>query len=137
MSSAAEAELGALFITAKTAVPTQITLCEMGHPQPCTPIQTDNSTANGLINNKIIAKATKSIDMSFYWLQCHDSQGQYRYYWRPGTQNLANYWTKHHPASHHQIFCPHIITSSKWLEAWRRNKKVTKPSVKATMARVC
>jgi hypothetical protein len=34
MSSAAEAELGALFINAKTAVSMRQTLEEMGHPQP-------------------------------------------------------------------------------------------------------
>jgi hypothetical protein len=34
MSSAAEAELGALFINAKTAVSMQQTLKELGHPQP-------------------------------------------------------------------------------------------------------
>ena len=43
MSSAAEAELGALFINAKTAVPTQQTLIKMGHPQPRTPKQTDST----------------------------------------------------------------------------------------------
>jgi hypothetical protein len=37
MSSAAEAELGALFINAKTAVSMRQTLEEMGHPQPRTP----------------------------------------------------------------------------------------------------
>ena len=91
MSSAAEAELGALFLNAKTAVPVRKTLDEMGHPQPPTPIQTDNKTAEGLINNKIISKATKSIDMNFHWLRCRDSQGQYRYYWRPGKGNLADF----------------------------------------------
>ena len=141
MSSAAEAELGALFLNAKTAVPTRITLIKMGHPQPRTPIQTDNSTAYGLINNKIIAKATKSVDMSFHWLRCRDSQGQFRYYWRPGTQNLGDYWTKHHPGSHHQNFRPQIITSKKWLDASRttmqgKNKNATMSNV-ATMARVC
>lgn len=38
MSSAAEAELGALFINAKTAVPMRKILEELGHPQPATPV---------------------------------------------------------------------------------------------------
>jgi hypothetical protein len=38
MLSAAEAELGALFINAKMAVSMQQTLEELGHPQPRTPI---------------------------------------------------------------------------------------------------
>ena len=53
MSSVAEAELGGLFINAKTAVAMQKTLENMGHPQPPTPIQTDNSTAQGELTNKI------------------------------------------------------------------------------------
>jgi hypothetical protein len=38
MSSAAEAELGALFINAKTAVSIQQTLIKLGHPQSRTPM---------------------------------------------------------------------------------------------------
>jgi hypothetical protein len=111
MSSAAEAELGALFINAKTAVSMRQTLKEMGHPQPRTPIQTDNSTTHALLANRILPKALKAMDMRFNWLRCRDAQGQHRFYWRPGTQNLADYWTKHHPASHHKSFWSQILTS--------------------------
>ena len=85
MSSAAEVELGALFINCKLAVPARKMLEELGHPQPKTPTQTDNSTANGLLNNKIIPKEMKSIDMKFHWMRCRDAQGQFRFYWIPGT----------------------------------------------------
>jgi hypothetical protein len=77
---------------------------ELGHPQTRTPIQTDNSTAHALLTNKILPKALKAMDMRFHWLCCFSAQDQYRYYWRPGTQNLADYWTKHHPAKHHNFF---------------------------------
>jgi hypothetical protein len=113
MSLAAEAKLGALFINAKTAVSMQRTLEELGHPQTCTPIQTDNSTANALLTNKIMPKALKDMDVRFHWLYCREAQDQYHFYWRPGTQNLADYWTKHHPASHYNTFWPQILTSSK------------------------
>jgi hypothetical protein len=113
MSSAAEAELGALFINAKTAVSMHHTLEELGHPQPPTPIQTDNKTANDLLTNKIMPKALKAIDMHFHWLQCCKAQRQFRYYWRPGTQNLADYFTKHHPASHHKANRPTFLTPHK------------------------
>jgi len=53
MSSAAEAELGALYINAKEAIYLQQILNKMGHTQPRTPICTDNTTAEGVINNKI------------------------------------------------------------------------------------
>jgi hypothetical protein len=68
MSLAAEAELGALFINTKTAVSMQQKLEEMGHLRMRTPIQTDNSTAHALLNNKILSKALKAMDMRFYWL---------------------------------------------------------------------
>jgi hypothetical protein len=45
MSSAAEAELGALYVNACKAIPQRQLLEEMGHPQPPTPMQTDISTA--------------------------------------------------------------------------------------------
>jgi hypothetical protein len=54
MSSAVKVELGALYTTAKEMAPLHQTLIEMGWPQPCTPIQTDNSTAIGVTNLTII-----------------------------------------------------------------------------------
>jgi hypothetical protein len=112
MSSAAEAELGALFLNAKTAVLMRHTLKELGNPQPRMPIQTDNKTSNHLLTNKIMPKALKAMDTRFHWLRCRETQGQFRYYWRPGTQNLADYFTKHHPASHHRASRPMYLTSS-------------------------
>jgi hypothetical protein len=111
MSSAAEAELGALFINAKTAVSIRQTLIELGHPQPRTPMQTDNATAHALLTNKILPKALKAVDMRLHWLWCRNAQGQFRCYWRPGTQNLADYFTKHHPATHHKSVCPTNLTA--------------------------
>ncbi len=109
MPFAAEAELGALFINEKTAVFMRHTLEELGHPQPPTPMQTDNKTAHDLLTNKIMPKAFKAMDMCFHWLQCCEAQGQFRYYWRPGS-HLADYFTKHHPASHHKANRPTFLT---------------------------
>jgi hypothetical protein len=53
MSSAAEAKLGALYINACKAIPMRQLVGEMGHKQPPTPIQTDNSTAHGVLTNNI------------------------------------------------------------------------------------
>jgi hypothetical protein len=33
-------------------------------------------------------------------------------YWRKGATNLADYHTKHHPASHHQAMCPIYLPES-------------------------
>jgi hypothetical protein len=58
MSSAAEAEIGSVFINAKEGAVLRTTLEELGHPQPPTPIETDNTTATGYSNgtNKQINK---------------------------------------------------------------------------------
>ena len=50
---AAEAEIGALYLNAREAVYLRQILVEMGHPQLPTSIQTDNTTAEGLVNHKI------------------------------------------------------------------------------------
>ncbi|EJK70582.1 hypothetical protein THAOC_08045 [Thalassiosira oceanica] len=61
MSSAAEAEIGALFIMAKIAVVARQALVDMGHPQPPTPTMTDNSTNSIWSTNKQNnAKSNKS-----------------------------------------------------------------------------
>ena len=87
MSSVAEAELGALFLNAKEAVYTRNLLAEMRHPRPPTPIQTDNSTANGVVNNIIQPKQMKAMDMRFHWLRDRMNQLQFRFHWRPGPTN--------------------------------------------------
>ena len=69
MSSAAEAELRGFFRNAKEAVHLRKILTEMGHLQPPTPMQTNNSTANGVIDNKIQPKQTMAMDMRFHWLR--------------------------------------------------------------------
>jgi hypothetical protein len=93
MSSAAEAELGGLFINTKTAVPISTMLEELGHKQPPTPIQTDNSTACGVVTNKIQPKATKAMDMRFYWLKDQEAQQQFKIYLRQGKLNRGDYVT--------------------------------------------
>ena len=53
MSSAAKAKLGALYINAHKGVEIRNILQELGHHQPPTPIQTDNSTAESIINSRV------------------------------------------------------------------------------------
>jgi len=111
VSSAAEAEMGALFVNAKTAVSMRKLLIRLGHPQPRTPMQNDNATAHALLTNKILPRELKAMDMRFHWLRCRDAQGQFCYYWQPGMQNLADYFTKHHPATYHKSVHPTILTA--------------------------
>ena len=55
-ASAAEAELGALFINCKEGSILRIILHEMGHVQPPTPVHCDNTTEAGITNNTIKRK---------------------------------------------------------------------------------
>jgi hypothetical protein len=63
MSSAAEAEIGAVYINARKGVEIRNILKEMGHMQPPTPVQTDNSTADGIVNLRVQPKRMKAMDM--------------------------------------------------------------------------
>jgi hypothetical protein len=124
MASAAEAKVGALFINGQDAIPLCNTLIELGHPQPPRPIQTDNSTAAGFANNTIKQKRSKAIiDMHFYWIKDRVEQGQFLIYWRPGSENLGDYFTKHHLPSHHRLMRPVFLNP--------------KPTPKPSYANVC
>ena len=59
MLSAAEAELGAIFVTYKEIVPMHHTLIDMGWPHPPSPIQKDNSTVVDVVNDTTITRKIK------------------------------------------------------------------------------
>ena len=92
-------------------------LHEMGHPWPLMPIQTNNSTACGVITNKSIPKAIK--------LRICVTIG-----YELRTTAYADYWMKHHLAIHHKAKRPlfinthHIVTSQmKNLGGWGKLPK--------------
>lgn len=97
VASATEAELAALFYNCRAAIPLRVTLQEMGHPQPRTPITTDNSAAHGLIHQHMAPKAAKAMDMRFNWLKSPDTQRQFDIGWEEGAKNRADLHTKKHP----------------------------------------
>jgi len=53
VASAAEAELGALFLNCKEGKILRLVLQELGHQQPLTPIHCDNATAAGITNDTV------------------------------------------------------------------------------------
>ena len=136
MSSAAEAEIGALYINAREAIPARMTLEEMGHPQPKTPMQTDNTTALGVINSNLQPRRTKAMDMRFHWLRDRAAQLMFRFFWQPGKTNKADYWTKHYCPAHHQQVRPEFLTPSYLVNALRASLK-QKPHIFRTSERVC
>ena len=137
MTLAADAKIGTMFINARETVPARKMLKEMGHPQPRIPIQTDNMTAEELINNKIQPKRTKAMDMRFHWLRDREAQGQFKIYWRPGGTNLADYFTKHHPPAHHVNVRAEFLTKIKDLADARAARQTTNTSDKITTLQGC
>lgn len=94
VSSVAECEIGAAFDNGQDATVMRCTLIEMGHPQPPTPMQVDNTAALRFIDETLKEKRTKSIDMKYHWLKDREQQQQFQFYWRPGKHNMADPFTK-------------------------------------------
>ena len=109
LSSAAEAEFGALLHNTKEATPLCTTLEELGHPQPPTPVLVDNSTAIGLANDMVTQRCSCAIDMHFYWIRDRVNENQFHVYWAPAHLNLADYFTKYHTPSHHRQMCKYFV----------------------------
>ena len=106
MDSAAEAEVAAIHMNAKEAIPIRQCLEEMGHHQPATRIRTDNATAKGFVNGTIKQKRSRTFDRRFWWLKDREAQLQFHVVWDAGIYNLADYPTKHHPTQHHKLVRP-------------------------------
>ena len=64
--SAAEAELGALFLNIKQGRIFQLTLKELGHPQPPTPVHVDNATAMGIANGTLKRQRSRLMEMRYF-----------------------------------------------------------------------
>jgi len=104
-ASAAEAETCGLFLAGQEAIPLLTALDELGHPQPTsgTPLETDNSTAHDILHAQVRMKRSKAFDMRFHWLKDRIQRHQFNLYWAPCKLNKADYFTKHHPPSHHNL----------------------------------
>eukprot|EP00804_Cyclotella_cryptica_P015310 CCRYP_005417-RA/>CCRYP_005417-RA protein AED:0.07 eAED:0.07 QI:0/-1/0/1/-1/1/1/0/1190 len=101
VASAAEAELGALFLNCKEGTILRLVLQELGHPQPPTPTHCDNETATGIANNTVKKQRSRSMEMRFFWIADQVTRRNFQVRWHPGQENLADYFTKHFDARHH------------------------------------
>ena len=82
--SAAEAELGSLFLNSKEWNILLILLQKLGHKQPPMPIHCDSVTATGIENNTIKKQRSHSIEMCFFWITNQDILGEFDVKWHPG-----------------------------------------------------
>ena len=90
MASAAEAELGGLFVNAKEGEVLRTSLEEMVHTQGPTPMHTDNSTDSGVINETVKQRRSKATYMCFYWVRDICKQKHFLIYWAPGKYNIGD-----------------------------------------------
>jgi hypothetical protein len=108
-ASAAEAELGALFVNTKEGRIICLILQELGHPQPPMPIHCNNSTAAGIANNTVKRQRSRSMEMRYFWIADQVARKQFKVQWHPGQENLGDYHTKHHPTVHHIRVRPYYL----------------------------
>jgi hypothetical protein len=111
VASAAEAELAGLFHNGQDALPLIHALKEIGHPQPATPIQTDNSTAAGLANDTVKQKRSKAMEMRYFWIADKVDANVFNVYWNKGKTNRADYFSKQHPTKVHREIRPTILVT--------------------------
>ena len=108
-ASAAEAELGSLFLNTKEARIVRLTLAELGHPQPPTPIHIDNTTAVGIVNNTIKRQRSRAMEMRYFWLLDQETQKYFKFYYQPGQENLGDYPSKAHTGAIHVHVRPYYL----------------------------
>ena len=112
-ASAAEAELGALFLNTQEAMKHRLTLEALGHKQPPTPVHTDNTTAASIIHRTIRQQRSRAMNMRYFWSIDKQQDGNIDVSWHPGGENLGDYASKHHPPSVHRAVRPlYVHTSS-------------------------
>ena len=102
LASAAEVDIGATFTNTQDAVPIRQMLRDMGHLQPATPIQVDNTAAVGFANSTLKQKRSKYIDMNYYWIQDRSNLQKFHIYWSLGKDNIGDYHTKYFSPAHHK-----------------------------------
>ena len=109
VASAAEAELGALFQNCQDVMIFRITLEDMGHPQPKTPVHCENATAVGIANNTVKRQLLQAMEIRFFWVGDEVAQEIYDVCWHPRQENMADYQSKHHIASHYINVSPYYL----------------------------
>ena len=105
-SSAAKAELAALFLNTQEAIKMKQALEQMGHEQPPIPIITDNSIAASIVQQNIKKQKSRAMNMRYFWVIDQQNNKIIDVTWLPGNKNLADYVTKHHPGPHHEKVRP-------------------------------
>lgn len=96
--SVAEAEYAALYINGQAAAWERTILAALRYPQTApTTIITDNLCAEGIAMGTLTAKKSKAIAMRYHWIRDRIRLGEFIVTWKPGSTNLADFFSKHLP----------------------------------------
>ena len=61
------------------------------------------------------------MDMQFYWMKDKVKQKYFFVYWKPGSQNMGDYFTKYHPPHHHREICAtYLYTENAQLKIYHK-----------------
>ena len=69
VSSDTESETSGFFMNAQIELSVRHALESLGHPQPPTPVKTENYTTSGLVHGSMQQKRYKSWYMRYHWLR--------------------------------------------------------------------
>jgi hypothetical protein len=94
LASVGEAEYAALFKTAQLCENIRSICLDMGYSQQPTTIVCDNTCAVSIATDTCKLKRLKAIDMRFHWIRDRVRQNHFIVAWRPGEDNLADFFTK-------------------------------------------
>jgi hypothetical protein len=120
-----ETEYAALYYNGREAEQLRLTLEDLGHKQPPTPMVCDNTCATGIANKVVKQKRSKAIDMRFHWIRDRIRQNQFGIVYIPTKENIADYMTKNLPKELHDRFTFYLVrdttnTATQCLIAQRR-----------------
>ena len=99
-------------------------LYDFGYPQHLpTTILCDNETAVNIANERSKQKKSKYIDASYHYVRDRIKIGDISVQWIKGSQNLADYFTKHLPIHEFERLTELLTSSSKLPDDYKNCSK--------------
>ena len=102
-----------MFLNAKEAKIIRLTLEELGHLQPPTPMHCDNATSADIANNNVKRQRSCSMEIRYFYICDIVKHGIVNVKWHLGQENLADYASKHHDEKHHKTVRPLFLHDPK------------------------
>ena len=118
-ASAAEAELGSIFLNTQDTVKLCIALQELVHTHTPTHIHTDNTKEMVIIHKKINQQQSRAMNTRYFWTISKQDEKTIDVSWHPGRENIADYSSKHYSPTIHKNIRPtylHIPNSRRYIQ---------------------